>query len=399
METLPPSPPPPKDPYYFFWIVILCLGIATLSPWNAIITANLQGLYNNSLIEFELSLAYNVPAVFLLFLSTLLAPKISLWIRIVVPLLLEVLVLAAITLAVFFSTKSSQTIYVILVASGFAGGLSSILFGSVLGLAALFPPVYSTSFMSGVGAGGIMIGLMRIITLWAVPNNVTSSAIYFGCSAATMVICIVLYYFSTKLEYVEYHLTQIRLKSEPASEKTFLLETESQKFEKPKYEFWWNIQKKIWLDCFNVFVVFFVTLCFFPGLTTIIPYGATGPKWFPVIIIFFFQVFDFVGRTLPVIPSMFPEENRELVKKFMFVPRKYLWIPIILRTGFAALFIMCIKQVVFEGNGWAYTFQSLFAITNGYLGTLAIMYGPEQVEPQEKETAGIMMVRNFFSFL
>jgi len=89
------------------------------------------------------------------------------------------------------------------------------------------------------------------------------------------------------------------------------------------------------------------------------------------------MIFDFVGRLLP----------RWIV---LFSPRALGGVAI-LRFVFFILFPLCIKPRVLDNDAFAYILMILLAFTNGYCGTLSMMYGPKDVNPEEKEYAGIIM--------
>ena len=145
---------------------------------------------------------------------------------------------------------------------------------------------------------------------------------------------------------------------------------------------------------------------------------------------FTFQVFDFIGRSLP--------------RFFILFSPRTLWIPTVLRFGFFPLFILCLGThsgtipLVFDSDGWYYPFMAIFALTNGYCGSmypslsvffvslslslsfslslslffsfssflflssklaLAMMFGPVNALEHEKEVAGIVMVCNTLSLI
>ena len=143
---------------------------------------------------------------------------------------------------------------------------------------------------------------------------------------------------------------------------------------------YWSVFKKMWIEVLEVFWVFFVTLTIFPGLTLQIPsqFGPQFQAWFGILLIFDFQIFDYVGRTCP--------------RWLMLFSRRTLWIPVALRTAFVLLFLLCIPPLrVITIDGLPYLFMALFAWTNGYCGTLSMMFGPTRVTDREKETAGAIM--------
>jgi len=135
--------------------------------------------------------------------------------------------------------------------------------------------------------------------------------------------------------------------------------------------------RKLWIEYTQVFAVFFVTLALFPGVTLLIPAPTAIENWFGIILIAEFQLFDWIGRTAPRFIILFKRDT--------------LWLLVYGRIVFFVLFILCIKPRLLTDQTWAYGFMFFFAITNGYAGTLAMMYGPTRVEEHERERAGIIM--------
>jgi hypothetical protein len=68
------------------------------------------------------------------------------------------------------------------------------------------------------------------------------------------------------------------------------------------------------------------------------------------------MIFDYIGRTLPGYVLLFSA--------------KTLWIPVTLRTVFYALFIICIHPRLIENNYYAFAIMAVFALSNGYLGSM-----------------------------
>ncbi|KAK2560587.1 Equilibrative nucleoside transporter 3 [Acropora cervicornis] len=110
-------------------------------------------------------------------------------------------------------------------------------------------------------------------------------------------------------------------------------------------------------------------------------------KYFvPVSCFLLFNVGDFVGR---------------LMASFVQWPRRdgiLLTVFCVIRTVFLPLFVFCNalprKQKhlsYFTEDYYPMVFMGLFAISNGYLGSLCMMYGPTMVESKHAETAGAMM--------
>ena len=55
------------------------------------------------------------------------------------------------------------------------------------------------------------------------------------------------------------------------------------------------------------------------------------------------------------------------------------------------LFFLCVKPKVITSDAFPMIFISIFAFTNGYCGTIAMMSAPTKVKPLERETTGILM--------
>ena len=168
-----------------------------------------------------------------------------------------------------------------------------------------------------------------------------------------------------------------------------------------------SVFKKVWLQALTVWGVFFVTLSLFPGVTTMIKPELSEKasssssseslfsdsisssinsseeynwleEWFSLILITLFMIFDFVGRYLP---------------SFVLVgsPRT-LWIPVALRTVFFPLFSIMAKGIWTKGvNIAAPIIMILFAFTNGYFSTVAMIFGPAPAAPEEREIASTIM--------
>lgn len=102
---------------------------------------------------------------------------------------------------------------------------------------------------------------------------------------------------------------------------------------------------------------------------------------YPIIWITLFNSFDFIGRTAPRWDAA------------IFIGPGALWLPTVLRVVFVPAFIFCLHHLYFFTSDFmGYLCMSLMALSNGYCGTLAMMYGPARVDAINKERAGTIMV-------
>lgn len=68
------------------------------------------------------------------------------------------------------------------------------------------------------------------------------------------------------------------------------------------------------------------------------------------------MIFDYIGRTIP--------------KWIRLFKPNIIWIPVILRFIFIMLFLFCIKPKYFTNDIISFILMSLFALTNGYCGSI-----------------------------
>mmetsp|Transcript_24808 Transcript_24808/g.62273 ORF Transcript_24808/g.62273 Transcript_24808/m.62273 type:complete len:507 (-) Transcript_24808:68-1588(-) len=382
----------PEDSYQAVWFVCLLQGIGLLYPWNAWITpTDYWDILYGSSFEFYLSLAYNYPAILTLLLNVKFGPKFTFQSRIITGFAVNFVVLSMVPVITSLDISTTLSMWLVLGGVFISGTFSAMLFGSVMGLGSIFPPKYVGAVMSGNGVAGILAGAIRIITKLALPDDLkgsqTASIIYFALGSVIMLVCVFSYHIMRMFPYARYHLDK-------SSEASALIEIadDGSYLENPlpaakpisvdnslSIKMILKVFGKIKLEAFEVMFVFLVTLSLFPGITVTIPSNGFSQTWFSIIMIALFQVFDFVGRTVPRWKSA-----------EIFSP-KTLWIPVLSRLVFAFLFIICLNPRWITINAFPYLFMVLMAFSNGYVGTYAMMYGPGPVENDEKETAGLIM--------
>lgn len=252
------------------------------------------------------------------------------------------------------------------------------MFGTLFGLAAMFPAQYTTALMSGSGVAGIIIFVLRSITKASLesgsdPNGARkSSIIYFSATGVVLLFCLISVGLIKVIPFAKYYM-----KRSSNEEESSLLENH---YAGPKATYR-TVLKKIWFHGVTTAFCFFVTLSLFPGLTYKVPAlsKALENGWIGILLVGIFQILDFIGRTLP--------------KWTMFVSKNWLWPLVLFRAIFFILFPLCVIPLgaPFLNNYWAIIFMIIFSFTNGYFGTLGVIYGPMEVEEHEKEIAGNLM--------
>lgn len=153
------------------------------------------------------------------------------------------------------------------------------------------------------------------------------------------------------------------------------------------------ILQKTALLGFCLFYIFFISIIVFPSLSSNIESvsKSSGSPWstkyfVPLTSFLLYNFADWCGRQITAwiqVPG----------------PRsKLLPVLVLLRTIFLPLFILSnyqprahIQMVVFNRDVYPVVFTALLGLSNGYLGTLVIIYGPKIVPKELAEAAGVVM--------
>ena len=153
------------------------------------------------------------------------------------------------------------------------------------------------------------------------------------------------------------------------------------------------ILRKVWVLGLSVFYVFSVSIMVFPALSSGIQSvdKDSGSPWtntyfVPLSSFLLYQTADFCGRQ---------------VTAWMQVPgptSKALPALVLCRTLLLPLFMFCNYQprdllhtVLFANDLYPIVFNCLLGLSNGYLGTLPMIYGPKVVPRELAEATGVVM--------
>ncbi|KAG8435065.1 hypothetical protein GDO86_013141, partial [Hymenochirus boettgeri] len=402
----------PADRYNFTYIIFFLLGVGSSLPWNFICTAKHYWIYKfrncteTPLIErhdvtdlsdyFEsyFSIASAVPAVPCLVLNFFLVSRVSANIRVLTSLVVMLLIFIVITVLVKIdtSTWTNEFFALTLLCVVIVCGASNILTASVFGVTGRFPMKNSQALISGQAMGGTISALAAILDL-AVASNVTDSALsYFLSAVVFTVICIIIYLILPKVEYARYYLTICDEKTTGVSDESLSpgVDFPIRKRISPPIG---PILRKVGVLATCLYFVFFITVIIFPTITASIESvnSKTGSMWTttfftPLTCFLLYNFSDFCGRQITAwIQSPGPKS-------------KVLPILVFLRTLFIPLFIFCnyqprkhIYKVIFKSDVFPIIFISLLGLSNGYLGTLSMMYGPKIVPKELSEGTAIIM--------
>jgi len=153
------------------------------------------------------------------------------------------------------------------------------------------------------------------------------------------------------------------------------------------------ILRKVWVLGFSVFYVFFISIMVFPALSSGIQSAdrASGSPWtttyfVPLTSFLLYSTADFCGRQATAWVQLPGPTSRVLP------------VLVLCRTLMVPLFMLCnyqprdhLHMVVFANDVYPVVFNCLLGLSNGYLGTLPMIYGPKVVPRELAEATGVVM--------
>uniref|UniRef100_A0A803JSA4 Solute carrier family 29 member 1 (Augustine blood group) n=2 Tax=Xenopus tropicalis TaxID=8364 RepID=A0A803JSA4_XENTR len=430
---------PPTDRYNAVWLIFFILGLGTLLPWNFFMTATMyftsrlaepgvprensvltppsvteppnspndsstraddmggHQTYLQSKFNNVMTLCAMLPLLIFTCLNSFLHQRISQNIRIGGTLLAIFLIflLTAIFVKVPFSPVSFFTVTMIKIV--FINSFGAILQGSLFGLAALFPANYTSPIMSGQGLAGAFAALSMICALASGSALEDSAFGYFITACVVILLALLSYVALNKLEFYRYYTienvsaaapAEIELKKDLLENGGGVAETGAESGDGGKSVI--QILKKVWVLALSVCLVFAVTIGIFPAVTADVKSTIAGEsKWgiyfIPVSCFLLFNLFDWAGRSLTVL-TMWPGQDSKLLP--LLVAARLVFLP---------LFMLCnvsprtYLPVLLAHDAWYICIMILFAVSNGYLASLCMCFGPKKVGVHEAETAGAIM--------
>ncbi|XP_069835276.1 equilibrative nucleoside transporter 3 isoform X2 [Dendropsophus ebraccatus] len=401
----------PVDHYNGTYIIFFILGVGSSLPWNFICTAKHYWIYKlrncsdlpviespkssdlGDYFESYFSIATAVPSVPCLILNFYLVNRISSQTRVLSSLVVMLLMFIFTTVLVKVDTSfwTQQFFALTLICVAILSGASNILTASVFGVTGRFPMKHSQSLISGQAMGGTISALAAILDL-SIASNVTDSALaYFLTADVFILICIVVYLILPRIEYSSYYLNLLEERPE-VSQGEGSVETRdtSPKTNSPPIL---PILKRVKVLAACLFYTFFISIIIFPAISAGIESveKSSGSVWTnkyftPMTCFLTYNFADWSGRQITTwIQS--PGPNSKLLPTLIF-----------LRTFLIPLFMFCnyqprkhIYQVFFQSDVYPIIFITVLGFSNGYLGTLAMVYGPKVVPKEQSEGTAIVM--------
>ncbi|NWI65210.1 S29A1 protein, partial [Todus mexicanus] len=431
--------------YKAVWLIFFILGLGTLLPWNFFMTAReyfisrladpeemhhfsnqtgeatLSPSYLQSMFDNFMTLCAMVPLLVFTCLNSFIHQRIPQQIRISGSLVAIGLVFLVTAIMVKVDMEPLPFFVFTMISIVFINSFGAVLQGSLFGLAGLLPASYTAPIMSGQGLAGIFAALAMIFSIAIGAQQPESFIGYFTTACVAIALAIFSYILLPRMDFFRYYSmkdkTEYRvynaeletkrdlikkelsgvccgpLVSLPADEPNGMEQNNSKIIpihnpdEKPSVV---AIFKKLWVMALCVCFVFTVTIGVFPSITAkVSTVLGEGNKWglyfIPVSCFLLFNIFDWMGRSLTALFT-WPGKDSCLLPAL-----------VALRVIFIPLFMLCNVQprdhmpVVFSNDAWYIIFMIFFSISNGYLASLCMCFGPKKVLAHEAETAGAVM--------
>ncbi|CAH1641463.1 unnamed protein product [Spodoptera littoralis] len=376
----------PKDKWHLIFLTLMLHGLGTLTAWNMFITAK------DYFVKYKLAsapaysehyLAYvgwasQIPNLVFSWVNVFLTSKGDLTSRIVWSLIMEVLIFVfTIILAMMDTTNWPGTFFWLTMISVFLlNGFNAVFQNSVYGVAARLPIRYTGAVVLGSNICGTLIVFLNWCSVFF-DNQRTAAIYYFIGGMFVLLICIDTYFALPLNKFYRYH-DSLQQQMAAASE-------DSKNVNKPRVSRF-KIFGQAFVQLYNVFIVFFVTLAVFPSvisdITPNVP-GFLGDNFVRMTCFLTFNVTAMIGNIT--------------ASTWKFPGPRWLVLFTTLRVLFIPFFLMCNYKPadrtlpVYITNDWVFWIASvLLGWSSGHGSSLAMMYIGGTVAPENAGTAGMI---------
>lgn len=373
----------------------LILGIGSLTPFNAIISAfdffiYFQKGYSPQLTFPNINFGLNF-ALQLLFLyaGNLISNKIKL----IGSSLLSLISLISLPLVVLNFEASTSFIICcgIMVLVGISNAFSG---SSIFGLVSFFPIQNVIAVGTGQGIAGIIINVIRYFILFSLGDGVEDlkkgAFIFFGASALIIFVCLIVSIMLYKNKYFVGILEksgEIPRNKKKTDESTELLETNTansnkvnkNKRKKEKEFSFVSLMIKLFDINFLIMLNFVITFLLFPGVSIKPAVFGMSMGWKINTIIFLFNVCDTIGKS--IVNYITPTKTKLYLIGFGRITLAVAFYHVLYCEHNKSMSPETVSYLTLLNVG-------LLAITSGMMCSLCFGLAPNQVENEWKGKAG-----------
>lgn len=389
----------PLNCYVYF--ILFLHGIVTLLSWNMFITANdyfvkkldvsigsngTDTSYTQNFLSC-VGIASKLPNVAVQALNFIVASSGEAFkFRILGSIAIEavVFIITAIFVLVDMSDSPGVFFYFTMTSVVLINVADGIFQNCIFGIVARFPRRYMNALTTGMNASGVVSTTILITSMMLTADLITSSFVYFMIAVVFLAICFITYILLLKNPFFMAHTRPGKGKSMNYTEYENLIQVEV-KSPKLKLSQVIHVFKKCYIQLFNLFALFATTLLVFPPvLANVSSVDGFLGRYFGVICCFLnFNSFAIIGNLLA---DYLPLMNK-----------KYLLVPVLARIIFVPFFLFCNfnsntrSTLVYFNSDWLFIMAvAIFAISQGYFSSLAIIFAPRSVQSEFASTAGMM---------
>lgn len=369
------------------------VGIGYLFPFSALTQPvdYWKMLFPDYNIEFALTSTFMYTNLAFLALIVVLLGKPWYAGRIVGGFAGQLVVLAFIPTSYFFMTSESANAVAVLGGTAAVAVATALIDSATIALVSQYPLRVQESFQLGVGLSSLIGSFYRDLTKLVFPADqlVVSTLIYFYTGALTIALCILAYFKVMRLEISKKYVLAKLDEGVELTEKSHLLAADSRQSEDsspaPSDETVdgtsptkWTVLRKVVHLQLLITLVFVCSLALWPPLVTEIKtYNFPGLQengWWSLILLTIFSIWDCVGRFM-------------VRHRFGLTPQN-VWIVVLARFLLIPMIVGIVKGYWLTSDLWSVLFVSLLGHSNGYIGTLTIIFVNESVHPDEQQLAG-----------
>ncbi|KAK0396792.1 hypothetical protein QR680_001858 [Steinernema hermaphroditum] len=392
----------PKDKYNAVYLIMLLHGIGCLMPWNMFITIAPSYFVNYKMMEMApngtllptpyslnffsyLGIFSQLPNLLLNLLNIFVRLRGGLAPRIGISLII-VGVVCVFTIIMIFVDSSTWVFgffVITMISVAILNGANGVYQNSIYGVVADFPPSFTNAIILGNNLCGTFVTVISIATVMFSKDIQWAAFFYFFVALLTIGACFVTFFMLKRFEFYVYYTEKAHCKSgdEPEEEEEVI-----------SLERYAEVLRQGWVQMYNVFCVFFVTLTIFPAIMADVKLFRADGKYD-----FFIPDYLFTAVTTFLLFNVFASVGSVIANFVQWPNPKTLWIPVTLRLLLIPAFMFCNYRpelrswpVLIESE-WTFIFLGIvMSVTSGYFSSLAMMYAPRVVDTKNCRIAGMM---------
>ncbi|KAI9592415.1 nucleoside transporter-domain-containing protein [Syncephalis fuscata] len=342
---------PPQDKFFLAYGIFFIQGVAMLLPWNVFITASeyfsaaFKGGRFAGNFQNYFSVSFTLLNLIFVCVAMALQHKANFPMQIIVSHTLNMIIFIMVIVMINISNIAPDTYFgIILALMTLTGITSSYLQNALYELGARLPPIYVQGFLTGQ----VSYVIMRRLPIYRYYNQNDQKL-----GGQTTVV----------------------LQNYTRADTLY-------------------IARLLWKYGMAVLMTLFVTLALFPSITASITSNhPDNARWQSreIFVLLHFTIFnagDMLGKMLPAI---IPVKNDRALLILSTLRMVFAPLFVLSNVQYGAGDILARSTPVIFGDAAYYAILSVFSVSNGWIGTCVMMFGPEKVAEKDRGYSGMML--------